>query len=139
MAGLFTLNSATLGVLNTNVLGGSGTGFVTGSNSSSGAVTGAKGSNAKPRGYPYLKKIKATVLAGTVSGVSRSSGSVRGSVNVGGSTSGDMRSIGDADGRSRLNVRPISFHAEGFVNSDFSETEKRRMKDEADLDLIGVW
>jgi len=159
MAGLFTLNSATLGVLNTNVLGGQGTGFVTGSNTSSGSVTGTLGHNgtvagsntssgsvtgtasssSAPRGYPYRKQKKAAALFGFVAGRNQSSGRVTGAVALEGETAGAMRSVGVADGLGKLHVRPVRFHAEGFVNSDFSEAEKRRMKDEADLNLIGAW
>jgi hypothetical protein len=158
MAGLFTLNSATLGVLDTNVLGGQGTGFVTGSNTSSGTVTGTLGhsgtvtgsntstgavtgtatGSTSPRGYPYRKQVKAAAFVGSASGHNVSSGRVRGSASLSGASIGEMRSTGGSDGRSRLHVRPMRFHAEGFVNSDLSEAEKRRIKDEQELKLIGV-
>lgn len=43
MAGLFTLDSESLGVLDANVLGGFGTGFVVGSGTAAGSVSGSVG------------------------------------------------------------------------------------------------
>lgn len=160
MPGLFTLDSATLGVLGTSVLGGDGTGFVIGSNSSSGSATGtlghsgtvagtsassgsvtgtSSGSENKPRGYPYRKVQKAPALSGFVAGSSTSSGSVTGSATTSGSIRGLTSTSGGGDGRSRLEVKPVVVHFEGFVNGDLSEAEKRRIKDERELDLIGAW
>lgn len=159
MAGLFTLNSATLGVLNTNVLGGLGTGFVIGSSTSSGSVTGTLGhsgsvagsssssgtvtgtssSNNQPRGYPYRKQQKAPALSGSVVGASTSTGSVLGRVEFGGDVRGVGVASGSGDGHARLIVKPVTFHAEGSVNGDLSDAQKRQMKDEQELQLIGAW
>lgn len=83
MAGLFTLNSATLGVLNTNALAGFGTGFVDGQSSSSGNVTGTKS------------------FSGTVTGSTQSNGSAAGVVGYQGSASGLLASSGSAQGNAQ--------------------------------------
>jgi hypothetical protein len=159
MAGLFTLDSESLGVLDTNVLGGLGTGFVTGSTTSSGSVTGTLGhsgsvaglssssgtvtgtssSGNEPRGYPYRKRQKAPAFSGSVAGSSTSSGSVSGRVEFGGQVRGICVASGSGDGHARLIVKPVAFHAEGFVNGDLSDARKRQMKDERELELIGAW
>ena len=159
MPGLFTLDSATLGVLDTSVLGGDGTGFVTGSNTSSGNATGtlghsgsvagastssgvcigSGGSTPKPRGHPYRNQERAAAFVGSCAGVSSSSGRVSGAVLLSGSVRGVGSTSGSGDGRSRLEVKPITVHFEGFVSGDLSEAQKRRIKDERELELIGAW
>jgi len=80
VAGLFTLDSESLGVLDTNVLGGFGTGFVVGSVTSAGSVSGFVG------------------FAGSVSGSQSSAGSVTGIENNTGSVSGSVVSSGSVTG-----------------------------------------
>ena len=144
MPGLFTLDSATLGVLDTSVLGGDGTGFVTGSNTSSGSASsgvciGSGGSTPKPRGHPYRNQERSAAFAGSCAGVSSSSGRVSGVVLLSGSVRGVGLTSGSGDGRSRLEVKPITVHFEGSVSGDLSEAQKRRIKDERELELIGAW
>lgn len=81
MAGLFTLDSEFLGVLDSNALGGFGTGFVVGAQSQSGSVSGAVG------------------YAGSASGSVSVAGSVSGSVGFAGSVSGSQISAGSVTGR----------------------------------------
>ena len=78
--GLFTLDSATRGVLGTDVLGGAGTGFVEGVSSSTGTATGAVG------------------RIGTVSGTSSAGGTVAGAVGFAGTVAGVSTSTGTATG-----------------------------------------
>jgi hypothetical protein len=78
--GLFTLDSATRGVLGTDVLGGAGTGFVDGVSSSTGTATGAVG------------------RIGTVSGTSSAGGTVAGAVGFAGTVAGVSTSAGTATG-----------------------------------------
>ena len=80
MAGLFTLDSATLGVLGEDVLGGQGTGFVIGTETSAGSVIGIRG------------------VSGSATGSSTSAGSVTGSEGAFGSASGTQSSQGSATG-----------------------------------------
>jgi hypothetical protein len=76
MAGLFTLDSANLGRLDTDVLGGLGTGFIVGESTSTGQVVGTQG------------------FTGSVSGSSSTSGSAVGSVAFVGSVVGSSASTG---------------------------------------------
>ena len=76
MAGLFTLDSANLGRLDTDVLGGLGTGFIVGESTSTGQVVGTQG------------------FTGSASGSSTTSGSAVGSVAFAGSVIGSSVSTG---------------------------------------------
>jgi len=76
MAGLFTLDSANLGRLDTDVLGGLGTGFIVGTSTSTGQVVGTQG------------------FTGSASGSSTTTGSVVGSVAFVGSVVGSSVSTG---------------------------------------------
>ena len=80
MAGLFTLDSESLGVLDSNALGGFGTGFVVGSVTSAGSVSGSVG------------------FAGSASGTQSAAGSVTGSVGFAGSVTGSVSSTGSVSG-----------------------------------------
>jgi hypothetical protein len=81
VAGLFTLDSESLGVLDSNALGGFGTGFVVGSVTSAGSVSGSVG------------------LEGSASGTQSSSGSVTGRENNTGTVTGFATSTGSVTGR----------------------------------------
>lgn len=98
--GLFTLDSATRGVLGTDVLGGAGTGFVDGVSSSTGTATGAVGNFGTVSGTGSASgTVAGTVgFAGTVAGVSASSGTVTGTENDQGIVSGVSVSLGTVVG-----------------------------------------
>jgi len=80
VAGLFTLNSIERGVLNENVLGGLGAGFVEGVSTSNGSAVGVQG------------------FAGSANGASVSDGSVSGFVGFFGSIDGVVVSDGNVVG-----------------------------------------
>lgn len=92
MAGLFTLDSQALGVLDTNVLGGFGTGFVTASNSLSGTITGQRGQDGAGAG--------ANVSTGSCLGVVGFAGAVAGSVVTVGTSVGAVAFMGVVTGLS---------------------------------------
>lgn len=76
MAGLFTLDSADLGVLDADVLGGPGTGFIVESSTSTGTATGVQG------------------FTGSASGTQSSAGAAAGSPNLTGTAAGATQSAG---------------------------------------------
>lgn len=78
--GLFTLDSVTRGVLDADVLGGAGTGFIDGASASTGAAVGIVGN------------------IGTVSGTSSAGGTVAGAVGFAGTVAGVSTSTGTATG-----------------------------------------
>lgn len=98
--GLFTLDSATRGVLGTDVLGGAGTGFVDGVSSSTGTATGAVGNfgTVSGTGLANGSATGAVGFAGVVAGVSASSGTVTGTENDQGIVSGVSVSSGAVAG-----------------------------------------
>jgi hypothetical protein len=98
--GLFTLDSATRGVLGTDVLGGAGTGFVDGVSSSTGTATGAVGriGTVSGTGLANGSATGAVGFAGVVAGVSASSGTVTGTENDQGIVSGVSVSSGTVVG-----------------------------------------
>jgi hypothetical protein len=98
--GLFTLDSATRGVLGTDVLGGAGTGFVEGVSSSTGTATGAVGriGTVSGTGLANGSATGAVGFAGVVAGVSASSGTVTGTENDQGIVSGVSVSSGTVVG-----------------------------------------
>ena len=98
--GLFTLDSATRGVLGTDVLGGTGTGFVDGVSSSTGTATGAVGNfgTVSGTGLANGSATGAVGFAGVVAGVSASSGTVTGTENDQGIVSGVSVSSGTVVG-----------------------------------------
>jgi hypothetical protein len=98
--GLFTLDSATRGVLGTDVLGGPGTGFVDGVSSSTGTATGAVGNfgTVSGTGLANGSATGAVGFAGVVAGVSASSGTVTGTENDQGIVSGVSVSSGTVAG-----------------------------------------
>jgi hypothetical protein len=98
--GLFTLDSATRGVLGTDVLGGTGTGFVDGVSSSTGTATGAVGriGTVSGTGLANGSATGAVGFAGVVAGVSASSGTVTGTENDQGIVSGVSVSSGTVAG-----------------------------------------
>ena len=98
--GLFTLDSATRGVLGTDVLGGAGTGFVDGVSSSTGTATGAVGNfgTVSGTGLANGSATGAVGFAGVVAGVSVSSGTVTGTENDQGIVSGVSVSSGTVVG-----------------------------------------
>lgn len=98
--GLFTLDSATRGVLGTDVLGGAGTGFVDGVSSSTGTATGAVGNfgTVSGTGLANGSATGAVGFAGVVAGVSASSGTVTGTENDQGIVSGVSVSSGTVVG-----------------------------------------
>jgi len=100
MAGLFTLDSETLGVLDTNVLGGPGTGFVVGSNSSQGTATGAQGFAGVASGATSSagSATGAAGFTGTVAGASQGTGTVVGVEGARGSVAGISTSTGTVIG-----------------------------------------
>lgn len=80
MAGLFTLDSEILGVLDADVLGGQGTGFIVGLTSSTGAAAGVQGFDGSASGE-HLSVGSASgypSLVGLVTGTETSNGSVEG-------------------------------------------------------------
>ena len=98
--GLFTLDSATRGVLGTDVLGGAGTGFVDGVSSSTGTATGAVGRIGTVSGTSSAGGTAAGAVgfAGTVAGVSTSTGTATGTENDQGVIVGVSVSTGTATG-----------------------------------------
>jgi hypothetical protein len=98
--GLFTLDSATRGVLGTDVLGGTGTGFVEGVSSSTGTATGAVGriGTVSGTGLANGSAMGAVGFAGTVAGVSTSTGTATGTENDQGIVVGVSVSTGTATG-----------------------------------------
>jgi len=90
MAGLFTLDSETLGVLDEDVLGGFGTGFIIGSSSSSGSATGLLGYDGIVTG--------SSTSTGTVSGAVGYVGAAAGSVSASGSAAGSPGFSGSVSG-----------------------------------------
>ena len=104
MAGLFTLNSATLGLLNTNVLGGLGTGFVVGESTSTGQVSGSKGATGSASGSSNStgSALGLVAFVGSVAGSSISSGSVVGVEGDSGIVTGVTTSTGTANGTPAL-------------------------------------
>lgn len=100
MPGLFTLNSADLGRLNEDVLGGFGTGFVSGSVVSSGTVAGVQGFSGSASGSVTSagSVSGAAGFVGSVSGVGVSSGSVTGVEGNTGTVAGSVTSAGSVSG-----------------------------------------
>jgi hypothetical protein len=90
MAGLFTLNSESLGVLDEDVLGGLGTGYVEGQNSSSGAAIGIEGAAGVVAG--------ANTSDGSINGVPGFSGAATGLQSSNGTNIGTPDIFGNADG-----------------------------------------
>ena len=104
MAGLFTLDSATLGRLDTDVLGGQGTGFVVGTSTSTGQVVGVQGFTGSATGSSTTTGSALGVVAfvGNVIGSSVSTGSVVGVEGNTGSVIGVSVSTGAAAGTPAL-------------------------------------
>ena len=104
MAGLFTLDSATLGVLDADVLGGQGTGFVIGESTSTGQVVGVQGFTGSATGASITtgSALGAVGFAGNVIGSSVSTGSVVGVEGNTGSVAGVSTSTGTAAGTPAL-------------------------------------
>lgn len=100
MPGLFTLNSSDLGRLNEDVLGGFGTGFVSGSVVSSGTVAGVQGFSGSVSGSVTSagSVSGAAGFVGSVSGVGVSSGSVTGAEGNTGAVAGSVTSAGSVSG-----------------------------------------
>jgi hypothetical protein len=104
MAGLFTLDSATLGVLDADVIGGQGTGFVVGTSTSTGQVAGVQGFTGSASGSSTTTGSALGVVAfvGSVIGSSVSTGSVVGVEGNTGSVVGVSTSTGAAAGAPEL-------------------------------------
>jgi hypothetical protein len=104
MAGLFTLNSETLGELDTDVLGGQGTGFVIGESTSTGEVVGVQGFTGSATGSSTTtgSALGAVAFVGSVVGSTVSTGSVVGVKGKTGNVTGVSVSIGTADGEPAL-------------------------------------
>lgn len=100
MPGLFTLNNADLGRLNEDVLGGFGTGFVSGSGISSGTVIGVQGFSGSVAGSVSQSGVitGAVGFVGSASGVSVSSGIVTGVEGNTGTVTGSCLSAGAVTG-----------------------------------------
>jgi hypothetical protein len=100
MAGLFTLDSATLGELDTDVLGGQGTGFVIGESTTTGDVVGVQGFTGSASGSSTTTGSAFGVVAfvGSVDGESVNDGSGAGNPALGGSVVGVSVSTGSASG-----------------------------------------
>ena len=100
MAGLFTLDSATLGVIGSNVLGGPGTGFVIGENVSAGTVAGVMGLSGSAVGAQTSSGAAAgsPALSGTATGAQSSAGTVAGVEGARGVVIGSAVSQGSAQG-----------------------------------------
>jgi hypothetical protein len=98
--GLFTLDSATQGLLDTDVLGGLGTGFVDGVSSSTGTATGAVGRIGTVSGTSSAVGTVAGAVgfAGTVAGVSTSTGTATGVIAPVGSSAGVSVAVGAVTG-----------------------------------------
>jgi hypothetical protein len=104
MAGLFTLDSESLGQLDTDVLGGQGTGFVIGESTSTGEVVGVQGFTGSASGSSTTtgSALGAVAFVGSVVGSSVSTGSVVGVEGNTGSVTGVSVSTGTADGTPAL-------------------------------------
>ena len=104
MAGLFTLNSETLGELDTDVLGGQGTGFVIGESTSTGQVVGVQGFTGSASGSSTTtgNALGAVGYVGSVVGSTVSTGSVVGVKGKTGNVAGVSVSTGTADGTPAL-------------------------------------
>lgn len=104
MAGLFTLDSEALGVLDTNVLGGPGTGFIVGANSSTGTATGTQGFTGSASGQSTSAGAAAGApgLLGSVSGSTTNAGTVVGVEGARGSVAGSQTGTGSAAGTPQL-------------------------------------
>jgi len=100
MAGLFTLDSESLGVLDEDVLSGFGTGFIIGSSSSSGSATGLLGYDGIVTGSSTSTGAVSGAVGylGAVAGFSAASGSAAGSPGFLGSVSGSQSSSGAVTG-----------------------------------------
>lgn len=100
MAGLFTLDSADLGVLDTHVLGGPGTGFIVGSSTSTGTATGVQGFTGSASGAQSSAGAAAgsPALTGTASGSTTSAGTVVGTEGAQGVVVGTSVAAGSAAG-----------------------------------------
>jgi len=104
MAGLFTLDSASLGQLDNDVLGGLGTGFVIGQSTSTGQVVGVQGFTGSATGASVTtgSALGAVGFAGSVIDSSVSTGSVVGVEGNTGSVAGVTVSTGTAAGTPAL-------------------------------------
>ena len=104
MAGLFTLDSANLGRLDTDVLGGLGTGFIVGESTSTGQVVGTQGFTGSASGSSTTSGsvVGSVAFAGSVVGSSVSSGSVVGVEGDTGIITGVSISTGSASGAPEL-------------------------------------
>jgi hypothetical protein len=104
MAGLFTLDSESLGQLDTDVIGGQGTGFVIGESTSTGDVVGVQSFTGSATGSSTTTGSALGVVAfvGSVVGSSASTGSVVGVEGNTGSVTGVSVSTGTADGTPSL-------------------------------------
>jgi hypothetical protein len=104
MAGLFTLDSESLGQLDTDVLGGQGTGFVIGESASTGEVVGVQGFTGSASGSSTTTGTALGVVAfvGSVVGLTVSTGSVVGVEGNTGTVTGVSVSNGIADGTPAL-------------------------------------
>ena len=100
MAGLFTLDDESLGVLDANALGGPGTGFVVGSATSAGSVSGAAGFAGSVTGSQLSagSVSGAEGNTGTISGVSSSAGSITGVKGSQGTVGGTTLPTGTVTG-----------------------------------------
>jgi hypothetical protein len=100
MAGLFTLDSADLGVLDADVLGGPGTGFIVGSNTSSGSAAGVQGFTGSASGAQSSAGAAAgsPSLTGTAAGATQSAGAVIGTEGARGVVAGTSVAAGSAAG-----------------------------------------
>jgi hypothetical protein len=100
MAGLFTLDSADLGVLDADVLGGPGTGFIVGSSTSTGTATGVQGFTGSASGAQSSAGAVAgsPALTGTASGSTTSAGTVVGTEGAQGVVTGTSVTAGSAAG-----------------------------------------
>ena len=104
MAGLFTLDSATLGRLDTDVLGGLGTGFIVGTSTSTGQVVGTQGFTGSASGSSTTtgSAVGSVAFVGSVIGSSVSSGSGVGVEGDTGIITGVSVSTGSAAGAPEL-------------------------------------
>jgi hypothetical protein len=104
MAGLFTLDSATLGRLDTDVLGGQGTGFIVGESTSTGQVVGVQGFTGSASGSSTTtgSAVGSVGFVGSVVGSSESTGSVVGVEGDSGIITGVSASTGSANGSPAL-------------------------------------
>lgn len=100
MPGLFTLGSATLGIIGTNALGGPGTGFVDGTATTTGQVIGAQGFTGSATGSATTTgQVTGTFGAvGSVTGTAATSGSVTGTEGNTGTVTGSTSTTGTTTG-----------------------------------------